>query len=69
MENKFAPISISDRSVFLNHHSAVTSSSIEEINGRKVVVLKVGGGSRHGAITAYDADKERKKQEIGRAHV
>ena len=56
MENKFAPISISDRSVFLNHHSAVTSSSIEEINGRKVVVLKVGGGSRHGAITAYDAD-------------
>ena len=56
MENKFAPISTSSSSVFLNHHSEVTSSSIEEINGRKVVVLRVAGGSRHGAITAYDAD-------------
>lgn len=56
MENKFAPISTSDSSVFLNHHSEVTSSSVEDINGRKVVVLRVAGGSRHGAITAYDAD-------------
>lgn len=56
MENRFDPISSSTNSVFLNHHSEVTSSSVEIINDRKIVVLRVAGGPRHGAITAFDAD-------------
>lgn len=58
------PIDLSDESHFLHHHCVVADSTIENIDDRKVSVLRVGGGTRHGAITSADADAMRRSCEL-----
>lgn len=59
-----SPLAASDRSVFLHHHCTVAESTIESIGDRKVSVLRVGGGTRHGAITSADADAMKRSAEL-----
>jgi acetyl-CoA carboxylase carboxyltransferase component len=58
------PLSRSDQSPFLAHHCTVAESTIETIGDRKVSVLRVGGGTRHGAITSADADAMKRAAEL-----
>ncbi|MFN8014987.1 MAG: carboxyl transferase domain-containing protein [Acidimicrobiia bacterium] len=57
-------ISSSTEAPFLSHHCQVASSTIEVIDDRKISVLRLGGGSRHGAITSADADSMKRSAEL-----
>ncbi len=60
----FEPISDATVSPFLNSHCTVAESTIEALNDRKVSVLRVGGGKRHGAITSDDADAMKRSAQL-----
>ncbi|HQZ14299.1 MAG TPA: carboxyl transferase domain-containing protein [Acidimicrobiia bacterium] len=58
------PITSTNESPFLAHHCQVAQSNIKTIDDRKVSVLELGGGNRHGAITSADADAMKRAAEL-----